>query len=93
MTYIEMLSHTGVAVKTADSVGTQREKQYFRVIAENVGKLFFQSEEEYVLWANSGRPYRGVIEAGRPLRLRPGKRPPRMQSLGLDADEDMADDM
>ena len=87
MKYIEMLSHTGVAVMTTDQVGTPQEKQYYRVITEHAGKLFFSSEDEYLRWIENGRLYRGVVEAGRPLRRANNNRK-SLQSLAIDVEDD-----
>ena len=57
MPCIEVLSHDGVNILTNDSVGSQREKQYFRVMTEDRGKLFFVSKAEYTKWCHRGRPY------------------------------------
>ena len=73
MPLIEMMSHTGVAMVTPDQVGSEQERKYFRVIVEDVGKLFFSDEGEYRHWVDCGRPFRGVVENGRPVR-RSGRR-------------------
>ena len=73
MPLIEMMTHTGVAMVTPDQVGSEQERKYFRVIVEDAGKLFFSDEGEYRRWVECGRPFRGVVENGRPLR-RSGRR-------------------
>lgn len=73
MPQIEMLSHTGVAMVMPDQVGSEQEHKYFRVIVEGAGKQFFSDEGEYRRWVECGRPFRGVVENGRPLR-RKGRR-------------------
>ena len=90
-----MLSHTGLAMLTPDSIGTRQEHQYFRVIATGIagycGKMFFLSEGEYVLWVKNGRPYKGVIDGARPFQP-PKQRPRTARARSRIVEDDMADD-
>ena len=55
MSYIQVVQSDGTAYATSFKVGSNDERQFFRVMTEHWGKLFFDSENTYNQWCSSGR--------------------------------------
>lgn len=55
MSYIEVVRPNGTCYGTTDKIGSLAEKDYFTVMTERWGKLFFSTEEHYQRWCLEGR--------------------------------------
>lgn len=67
MSYIDIAQPDGTAFSTLIKAGSQEEKQFFRVITERFGKLWFDSRDAYEQWCAVGRvatERRGYFQSG-----------------------------
>lgn len=67
MSYIEIAQPDGTSFSTLIKAGSQEETQFFRVITERFGKLWFDSRETYEQWCSTGRiatERRGYFQSG-----------------------------
>lgn len=55
MPFIEVVRPNGTCYQTTEKVGSLAEKNYFTVITERWGKLFFTSQDYYNRWVKEGR--------------------------------------
>jgi hypothetical protein len=55
MSYIEVVQPDGTAYATLFKMGSKDERQYWRVMTERWGKLFFDSRDAYDRWCSTGR--------------------------------------
>ena len=67
MSYIDIAQPDGTAFSTLIKAGSQEKKQFFRVITERFGKLWFDSRDAYEQWCAVGRvatERRGYFQSG-----------------------------
>lgn len=55
MSLIEIVRPNGTCYTTTEKMGSLAENNYFTVMTERWGKLFFTSEEYYRRWCREGR--------------------------------------
>ena len=55
MSYIEVCQPDGTYYTTLEKVGTKSEYDYYRVMTESFGKLFFINKESYEKWCEESR--------------------------------------
>ena len=55
MAFIEIVRGNGTSYTTTEKIGSTAEKNYFTVMTERWGKLFFTSEKHYRCWDREGR--------------------------------------
>ena len=55
MSYIEVVQPDGTSYATLFKAGSKDERQFYRVMTERWGKLFFDSRNTYERWSHSGR--------------------------------------
>lgn len=68
--YIHVMQPAGYLRPTEDVVGSKSELNYYRVMTEKYGKLFFDSENDYLEW----RGQRRVVDDDRKRSLQRGRR-------------------
>ena len=74
MVYIGVVDGQGTQYQTNDRIGSAAEREYFRVMTEDYGKLYFHSEDSYHQWCTTSREStdrRGGFVAGRPYATAP----------------------
>lgn len=55
MPFIEVVRPNGTCYQSTEKIGSSAEKNYFTVMTERWGKLFFVSKEYYNRWVKEGR--------------------------------------
>lgn len=55
MAFIEIVRSNGTSYTTTEKIGSKAEKNYFTVMTERWGKLFFTSKKHYQCWTTEGR--------------------------------------
>jgi hypothetical protein len=81
---IAVTQSNGYFRRTDQHVGSAAERQYYRVMTEKHGKLFFDSEGDYHAWASSGdrRQGAGATAAKHRGKRAGGNQPRRMRPSG-----------